>query len=317
MKITVLDGGILNPGDVDWSPLRALGGLEVYEDTAPEEVTDRLAGADVVLVNKVKLGKPHIGALRSCGLVGALATGVNNLDLPALAAAGIDVCNVRQYGVEDVAQHGLALLMEICRNVGAHAESVRRGEWKGAGRWCYWLKTPVCLCGKTMGIVGFGAIGQACGRIAHALGMSLLAYSPSSKPDPGYQPFSFASLDALLANSDVISLHCPLSPATERLINAQSIASMRKGVIIINTSRGGLVDEGAVADALRSGQIGGYGADVLAQEPPRPDNPLFSAPNVFITPHMAWATREARQKIIDIMADNISSWLAGNLRNRV
>lgn len=315
MNIVVLDGGILNPGDISWTPLQALGNLVVYEDTAPGDVADRVKNANIVLVNKVKIDKSHIPALNACKLVGVLATGINNLDVAALKEAGIAACNVRLYGVEDVAQHAIALLMEICRNVGAHAQSVREGGWKD--NWCYWLETPICLAGMTMGIVGFGAIGQCVGQIAHALGMSVLACNPSPRPAPNYAPFSFADMDELLAKSDALSLHCPLTDSTAGLINERAIQILPRGAIIINTSRGGLVDESAVARALQDGRLAGYGADVLRHEPPGNNSPLLSAPNTFITPHCAWASARARQNIIDIMAANIASWQKGHLQSRV
>lgn len=317
MKMVVLDGETLNPGDVSWGPFEKLGELTVYSDTAPDEFAGRAKGADVVMVNKVEIRPGEIAALGNCRLIGELATGVNNLDLPAIREAGISVCNVPGYGVADVAQHALALLLEICNNVGQEAQSVRDGEWQRRSQWCYWHRTPICLSGLTMGIIGFGAIGQATGRLASVLGMEVLAASRTKKAATARQDYVFASRDDIFARADVISLHCPLTPETDKIINAQNIAAMKKGAIVINTARGGLVDEEAVAAALKSGQLGAYGADVLSSEPPSMTNPLLSAPNAYITPHMAWATRTARQRIIDIMAENIRSFQTGNLKNRV
>lgn len=317
MKIIVLDSLPLNPGDVSWGPLASLGLLATREWTDPKDVPMAVEGFDVVLVNKVKLGRADLPALKSCRLVGALATGTNNLDLAALREAGISVCNVPGYGVADVAQHALALLLEICNNVGFEARAVREGKWGRKNVWCYWHEAPLSLAGKTLGIIGFGAIGRAFGGLGHALGMSVLASSRSRKNAPAYEPFAWASWSDIFARADALSLHCPLTPETERLVNAKSIAQMRPGTIIINTARGDLVDDAALAEALETGRLGGYGADVLSSEPPDPANPLLKAPNTFITPHMAWASKEARQRIIDIMAENIKSWQAGNLQNRV
>lgn len=316
MKIVVLDGATLNPGDVSWQPVAVLGQFDSYGDTGKDDFAERVAGADVVLVNKVKIGAENLADLSACRLIGVLATGTNNLDLPALAEAGITACNVPAYGAEDVAQHAIALLMELARGTGRHTRSVLSGEWSSRGEWCYWLKTPLCLAGMNMGIVGFGTIGRVTGRIGAALGMKILAWSRSRKATAEY-PFSWAVLDEIWEVADVISLHCPLTPQTEKLINPGSIAAMRDGTIIINTARGGLVDEMAVANALHNGKLGGFGCDVLSVEPPGMDNPLFSAPNVLITPHMAWASARARQKIIDITADNIMAFLAGTPQNVV
>ena len=317
MKIVVLDALPLNPGDVSWQPLKALGDLEIHEATAPGELAERVKDADIVLVNKVKIGGDEIPALSSCRLVGALATGVNNLDTGALARAGIAVCNVPGYGVADVAQHTIALLLEICNNVGEEAAAVRAGEWQRRGVWCYWRKAPLCLSGLVLGIIGFGAIGERVGEIGHALGMSVLASGRSERKAPEWGPFEYVAPDEIFTRSDVICLHCPLTPQTAQIVNAQTLVKMKRGGIIINTARGGLVDELAVARALKSGQLYGYGADVLSLEPPKDDNPLLHAPNAYITPHLAWATTAARQRIIDIMAENIHAFLAGKKKNRI
>lgn len=317
MKIVILDAKPLNPGDVSWKPLEAFGDLEIHDATAPGEIADRVKDAQIVLVNKVKIGQEELAALSSCRLVGALATGVNNLDIDALAGAGIAVCNVPGYGVFDVAQHTIALLLEVCNNVGEEADAVRDGEWQRRGVWCYWRKAPLCLAGLVLGIIGFGAIGRRVGEIGHALGMGVLASGRSRNNPPEWGPFEYVSPEEIFARSNVICLHCPLTPETAQIVNAQNIARMRHGGIIINTARGGLVDEWAVAQALKSGQLYGYGADVLSTEPPMADNPLLHAPNAYITPHLAWATTAARQRIIDIMAENLSAFLAGSKKNRI
>lgn len=311
MKIVVLDSYPLDTGDLSWDELKKQGELILHKAAASDEIESLVQDADIVLTNKVELGAREIPFLKKCRLVGVLATGANILDLSALAKAGIAVVNVPAYGVEDVAQQALALLMELARRTAMHSDSVKSGNWKV---WSYWLMPPLCLTGLTLGIVGFGAIGRMMGRYGNALGMKVLAWSRSRKATADY-PFLYSDLGELLAVSDVISLHCPLSPETEKLINAKSIATMRTGAIIINTARGGLVDEQAAAAALWSGKLGGFGTDVLAVEPPEAGNPLLSAPNTLITPHMAWATRKARQNIVDIMAANISSFLAGKPQN--
>lgn len=316
MKIVVLDGELLNPGDIDWAPLEDLGELTVYPDTEQADFHARVAGADVVCVNKVPVRGERVSDMAECGLLGVLATGTNIADLDALAKAGIPVCNVPAYGVEDVAQHALALLMELARDTAGHSASVKRGEWSASGQWCYWLKTPLCLAGLNLGIIGFGAIGQALGRMGRAMGMNVLAYSRHRDAQTDY-PFTWASLEEIWSQADVISLHCPLTPQTAKIINAKTLAAMRPGAILINTARGGLVDEDAAADALLTGKLAGLGVDVLATEPPSPDNPLLTAPNTLITPHMAWATRNARRKIIAIMAENIAAWQAGAPQNVV
>ena len=318
LNIVILDGKVLNPGDVDWSPLEALGKLTIYDATKPEQLAERVKGQDVVLVNKTLLHREDLPLLAETKLVCALATGYNNIDVKALREASIPVCNVVAYGVDDVAQHAIAMLLELCRSTTLHSNSIKAGDWGKGGSWCYWLKTPICLAGLTLGVVGFGAIGQCVARIGHGLGMKVVAYNRSPKAKPDYTLFEFAaSLDELFAQAHVISLHCPLTEKTAKLINAESIAKMRDGVILLNTARGPLLDEEACAEALKSGKMAGLGADVLAVEPPAADNPLLTAPNTIITPHIAWATTKARQNIIDLTAENIKQWVAGHPINVV
>lgn len=317
MKIAVLDGAVLNPGDVNWGPIKTLGEMTVYDETHGEQLGQRARGMDVLLVNKTRLRREDLDKLDGVRLVGVLATGYNTVDIEALAERKIPVCNVVAYGVDDVAQHAMALLLELCRHTSLHTQSVKDGEWEKAKQWCYWKRTPLCLRGLTMGVIGFGSIGRRVGELAHAFGMSVLAQCRTPKNPPSYTPFAFAGLDDVLACSDVISLHCPLTPETRGLINARTLAKMRHGAILLNTARGPLVDEAAAAEALKSGQLRGLGTDVLSQEPPAPGNPLLSAPNTLITPHIAWATTAARQNIIDLMAENIRRWQEGSPINVV
>ena len=316
MKIVVLDGKVLNPGDVSWEPLRALGEVVVYDETSREEMPARVKDCDVLLVNKVHLGRSDMSVLSHVRLIGLLATGYDNVEVEAFAERGVPVCNVVAYGVEDVSQHTMAMLLELCRHITLHSESVKSGEWERCGSWCYWKKTPVCLAGLTMGIIGFGTIGRSVGRLAHAFGMKVIACSRTKRDIPVYTPFAFVSKEELFASSDVISLHCPLTPETRGIITARTIAAMRRGAFVLNTARGPLLDEAACAEALISGQLGGLATDVLSVEPPR-NNPLLSAPNTLITPHIAWATTRARQNIIDLMAENIANWAKGTPTNVV
>lgn len=232
---------------------------------------------DVLLVNKTRLRREDLDKLDGVRLVGMLATGYNTVDIEALAERSIPVCNVVAYGVDDVAQHVLALLLELCRHTSLHTRSVKDGEWEKAKQWCFWKRTPLCLQGLTMGVIGFGSIGRRVGELAHAFGMHVLAHCRTPKNPPTYTPFAFAGLEQLLASSDVISLHCPLTPETRGLINARTLAEMRHGAILLNTARGPLVDEAAAAEALKSGRLRGLGTDVLSQEPPEPNNPFLSA----------------------------------------
>lgn len=315
LKITVLDGIPLNPGDVDWKPIQELGDLTVYDYHDPLLLAERVANSDIVLTNKAPLRKESIPALANTRLVGVLATGVNVVDIGALQDAGIPVCNVPAYGPEDVAQHALALVLELCRGTALHSEGVKAGEWQAKG-WCYWKKAPLSLTGKKLGIIGFGTIGQYLGRYGHALGMEILAYSPHRKAAPAY-PFEYAPLERIYSEADIISLHCPLTDATKNMINAETLKLFKPGSLLINTARGQLVDEQAAAEALAAGTLGGMGTDVLSVEPPVAGSPLFTAPNTLITPHMAWATARSRQNIINIMADNIRAFIGGKPINIV
>ena len=318
MKIVNLDGHGLNPGDLNWGPIEELGQLTVYPYVAfsEEEIISRIGDAEIVIGNKTYITRRILESCKSIRLVCLLSTGYNVVDIAAAKELGIPVCNVPAYGTQMVAQFAIGLLLELCHHTWLHSQSVHDGDWAACPDFCYW-KTPVIeLAGKTMGIIGFGRIGIAVGRIARALGMRVLA-SGSRPTEQGRSIAEYVDLDTLLAQADVISLHCPLFPETEKMINPESIAKMKDGVILINNSRGGLVDERALAEALNSGKIAAAGLDVVSEEPINADNPLLQARNCLITPHMSWAATECRRRIIEITADNIRSFLSGTPQNVV
>ena len=318
MKIVLLDGEALNPGDLSWAPLEALGELTVYPrgTNDQQEVIRRIGDAEIVLCNKTPVGRTVFEQCPNMKLLCVVATGYNVVDTQAAKDHGVPVCNVPAYGTEMVAQFAIGLLLELCHHVELHNASVHAGEWERCPNFCYW-KTPIMeLAGKTMGIIGFGRIGRAVGRIARALGMKILA--TGSRPcDEGLAIAEYVDLDTVLRESDVISLHCPLFPQTERMINRDTIAKMKDGAILINNSRGGLIDEQAVADALNGGKLRAAAVDVVTVEPILGTNPLLTAKNCVITPHMSWAATECRQRIVDITAANISAYLAGSPQNVV
>ena len=318
MKIVLLDGEALNPGDLSWAPLEALGELTVYPHGVDdqEEVIRRIGDADIVLGNKTPVSRLVFERCPGIRLVCLVSTGYNVVDIDAAKEHGIPVCNVPAYGTEMVAQFAIGLLLELCHHVELHNASVHAGEWERCPNFCYW-KTPIMeLAGKTMGIIGFGRIGRAVGRIAKALGMKVLA--TGSRPcDEGLAIAEYVDLDTVLRESDVISLHCPLFPQTERMINRDTLAKMKDGAILLNNSRGGLVDEQALADALNSGKLRSAAVDVVSVEPILPTNPLLTAKNCIITPHMSWAATEARARIVDITARNIQAFLEGCPQNVV
>ena len=318
MKIVLLDGEALNPGDLSWKPLEALGDLTVHPRGTldPEEVIRRIADAEIVLTNKTPVGRAVFERCPNMKLLCVVATGYNVVDTQAAKEHGIPVCNVPAYGTEMVAQFAIGLLLEICHHVQLHNESVHAGQWERCPNFCYW-KTPIMeLSGKTMGIIGFGRIGRAVGRIAKALGMKVLATGSRKCPE-GEAIAEYVALDELLGQSDVVSLHCPLFPETDKLINTETIAKMKDGAILINNSRGGLLDEQAVADALNGGRLRYAAVDVVSTEPIVGTNPLLTAKNCIITPHISWAAVEARGRIIDITADNIRAFLEGRSQNVV
>ncbi len=313
MKIVILDGYALNPGDLSWDFLTEFGTVTYYDRTTGEDLTvSRIGDADIILLNKTAITESVLARCPSLKLICILATGYNVVDYVAAAKRGIPVCNIPGYGTDSVAQFTFALLLELCHQVGLHNRSVHNGQWSACPDFCYWKTPQMELAGKTMGIIGYGSIGQAVAKIARAFGMKILAYSRTHRPGHEY-----CDLDTLLANSDVVTLHCPLFPETKGIINASTIAKMKDGAILLNTARGPLLDEAAVAEALRSGKLRGAAVDVVCTEPIPADSPLLTAPNCIITPHMAWAPIEARQRILDIATDNIRGFLSGKPQNVV
>lgn len=322
MKIVVLDGYTLNPGDISWEGLEKLGELTVYERTSydrsgEELIVERGKDADVLFTNKTPLSREAFGKMHNLKYIGVLATGYNIVDIEAAKDMGIVVTNIPTYGTDSVGQMAIALLLEMCHHVGAHSESVKRGEWANNADWCYWKYPLIELAGKTMGIIGYGRIGQATGRIAQALGMRVIAFDSYQNRNLESETMKYADLDTLLSESDVIALHCPLFESTKGIINKDTIAKMKDGVMIINNSRGPLIVENDLAHALNSGKVGGAALDVVSTEPIKADNPLLNAKNCIITPHISWAPKESRQRLMDIAVDNLEKFLSGNPVNVV
>lgn len=318
MKLVILDGNAANPGDLSWEWLKEVADeIEIYDVTPPELVVERAKDADVLTTNKVVFTREVIEQLPKCKYIQVLATGYNVVDCEAAKEHGITVCNIPAYSTDGVAQLVFALTMELANRVGLHSDSVNRGEWAACPQFCYWKTTQVELAGKTFGIVGFGKIGSAVAQIANALKMNVKAYSPHTRSYDGFGTVDFVSLDEVISSSDVISLHCPLTPETTGLVNAEFIAKMKKTAFLINTSRGPVLDEEAVANALNNGDIAGCGVDVLCAEPPVNGSPLIGAKNCFITPHIAWASLEARTRLMNIFESNFKAYLNGNPENVV
>lgn len=317
MTLTILDAYTANPGDLSWAPLERLASSSsVYDRTPDDQVIERASDCELVLTNKTVLSADTIAALPKLKYIGVLATGYNVVDIAAAKERGIVVTNVPGYGTPSVAQAVFALLLELANHVGLHAQTVRDGRWSQCADFCYWDGTLVELEGRTLGILGYGTIGERVAKIALALGMRVIANRRTwrDEPLPGVEK---ASLEDILAQSDVLSLHCPLTDDTKHLIRAETIAQMKPSAFLINTARGPLVHEQDLADALNSGRLAGAGLDVLSTEPPPPGNPLFTAKNCLITPHIAWASREARARLIDIAAGNVKAFLDGKPVNRV
>lgn len=322
MKIVVLDGYTLNPGDITWDGLKRLGELTVYDRTPCDRdnedlIIERTKDAEIVFTNKTPLSRETMTKLTGLKFIGVLATGYNVVDIEAAKELGIVVTNIPAYSTNSVAQMAIALLLEMCHHVGAHNESVKRGEWTNSIEWCYWKYPMIELSGKTMGIIGYGRIGQATGRIAQALGMKVLAAGSHQNNALECETMKYVDIDTLLANSDVISLHCPLFESTKGIINKNTIAKMKDGVMILNTSRGPLIVEEDLAEALNSGKIAGAAVDVVSSEPIKADNPLLTAKNCIITPHISWASIESRQRLMDIAVENLEKFISGNPVNVV
>lgn len=316
MKIKVLDGYGLNPGDLSWKEFEELGDLTVYDRTSPDEVARNAADAEILLTNKTVLNRETLLSLPKLKYVGVLATGYNVVDIEAAREAGITVTNIPAYSTMSVAQKVFALLLAITDRVEHYADENCKGRWSRNPDFCYWDTPLTELAGKTFGIVGLGNIGLAVARIALAFGMNVLAYT-SKNQEALPEGIIKAGLDRLFAESDVVSLHCPLTPDTTALVNRERLITMKPSSILINTGRGPLVDEKAVAEALHTGQLGAFGADVMSTEPPARDNPLLTAPNAYITPHIAWATKEARIRLMDIAYRNLRAYLDGKPVNDV
>lgn len=319
MKIVVLDGYTENPGDLSWDKLKEFGDLTVYDRTPvddEEEIIRRIGDAEVVFTNKTPVSRKVIDACPNMRMISMLATGYNVVDYTYAKEKGIPITNVPTYGTASVGQFAIALLLEICHHIGHHDRTVHEGKWENCEDWCYWDYPLIELDGKTMGVIGFGRIGQTTGRLAKALGMRVLAYD-SYPNEAGKQIAEYVDLDTLLAQSDVIALHCPLFPDTEGIINKENIAKMKDGVILINNSRGPLVVEQDLADALNTGKVAAAGLDVVSTEPIRGDNPLLKAKNCIITPHISWAPKESRQRIMDCAYDNLKAYAEGKPVNVV
>jgi len=316
MKIVITDGYTENPGDLSWEGFEKLGEVTIYDRTPKDLLVERIGDAEVAIINKIPITAEIMDACPNLKYIGLLSTGYNIIDIAAAKERGIPVCNIPAYGTNAVAQFAIALLLEICHRVGAHSDAVQAGRWESCPDFCFWDYPLIELADKTIGLIGFGRIGQATGRMAKALGMKVIAYNPSQS-DAGREIAEYVSLDELLSRSDVISLHCPLFPATEGIINKESIAKMKDGVILINTSRGPLVVEQDLADALNSGKVYAAGLDVVAKEPVEGRNPLLKAKNCLITPHIAWAPRESRARLMDLAVGNLEAFLAGKPINVV
>lgn len=317
MKICILDGYSLNPGDLDWSPVERLGDVTLFDRTPADKIVERAADADIVLTNKVPFSADTLRQLPRLRFICVLATGYNIIDTEAAARQGVVVANIPAYSTMSVAQMAFAHILNITNHVASYAREVADGKWTNCPDFCFWDSALTELAGKTMGIVGLGNTGMATARIAVVMGMKVVAMT-SKSADTLPEGITPAPLDDVLASADVVSLHCPLTPSTRHLINAASIAKMKPSAILINTGRGPLVDEQAVADALNGGRLAAFGADVLSQEPPRGDNPLLSARNCFLTPHIAWATIEARTRLMSTATENVRQFIAGEpVANRV
>ena len=316
MKIVILDGYTLNPGDISWEELKKMGDCQIFDRTPPALVVQRASDADILLTNKTPVSRRAIFQLENLKYIGVLATGYNIVDVEAASEKNIPVSNVPTYGTHSVAQMTIALILELTQHAGLHTDMVRKGHWSIAKDWCFWKQPLIELEGLTLGIVGYGRIGQMTGHLAAAFGMNVIATDPLL-PSARHKNVQIVNLDTLLSVSDFICLHCPLTPETEQMINSDKISLMKKTAYLVNTSRGQLVNERDLAKALNEGQIAGAGLDVLRVEPPPPDNPLLNAKNCLITPHIAWATKSARIRLMKVVVENIKAFLNNKPQNVV
>jgi len=317
MNIVVLDGYALNPGDLSWNEMKRLGNLSVYDRTPVEQIYERAKDATVVLTNKTPISAQVIDQIPSLKYIGVLATGYNVVDVDAARQKGILVTNVPGYGTKSVVQLTFALLLELCHHVQLHSDAVMEGKWTRAADWCFWDYPLIELAGKTLGIIGFGAIGQQVADVATAFDMKVIAHSRTRTDQSHRKNFQWTSLEELLRSSDVISIHAPLTADTKGLINKESLSKMKSSVFLLNTSRGPIIVDQDLADALNHNVIAGAGIDVLSVEPPPVGNPLFKAKNCLITPHIAWATKEARTRLMNSVVDNVSAFISGKPINVV
>lgn len=315
MKIVILDGFTLNPGDISWDELKKLGDVEVYDRTPENKILERAAGAEVLLTNKTPINKETIEKLPQLRYIGVLATGYNIIAIEEAKKRGIVVTNVPGYSTASVVQMTFALLLELCLHTQRHSDSVKAGKWSASADFCFWDYPLIELSGKTLGIIGFGSIGQKVADIATAFGMNIIGTSRRQTDQSHRKNFRWVELEELLNESDIVSIHCPLVPETNQMINKERLNSMKRSAFLINTSRGQIIVDQDLADALNHGLIAGAGIDVLSQEPPPLHNPLFKAKNCIITPHIAWATKEARSRLMDLATENLASFLAGNTKN--
>lgn len=318
MKIVNLDGCTTNPGDLSWAGIERLGDYTVYDRTSPDKIIERAKGANALIINKTVITRDILEALKpELEYIGLQSTGYNVVDCEAAKELGITVCNIPSYSTNAVAQLVFAFILQVTNQVAVHSESVREGDWCNCPDFCYW-KTPLTeLLGKTIGIIGFGSIGRKVAEIAETFDMKVLVYTPRLKDKGSLKSIEFVDLDTLLKHSDIITCHCPLTAETNGLINSENIAKMKKSAIFINTSRGPVVNEQALADALNNGDIAAAGLDVLETEPAREDNPLLSAENCYITPHIAWAAKETRARLLTILENNLKAYIDGNPQNVV
>lgn len=316
-KIVVLDGFTLNPGDLSWEGFQQIAPIEVFDRTEASAIVERAKGATFILTNKTPLSAETLRQLPELRYIGVLATGYNVVDVKAARERDIPVCNIPTYGTASVAQHAFALILELTVNVKLHSDAARAGEWSANKDWCFWKSPLIGLEGKTLGIIGFGRIGRRVAEVGNAFGMKIIAQDSVQTNPPAYEGFRWATVEELLRESDVVSLHCPLFPETQGLMNSARLKLMKRSAFLINTSRGPLIVDQDLADALNAGVIAGAGVDVLSVEPPAANNPLLTAKNCLVTPHIAWATKEARARLMNLAVENLAAFVKGQPQNVV